>query len=691
MRLDFTPRLQYDPTPGVPTADDLKNMETLAEEQIKFNDELNATKDIYDKITGADKTILDNLGKKIINVEKLNIRYGLGQKILAEVNKKQIDSEVELNLLQTQRERILKRISTAKKDDVVKDLKAQLANNSAQLQVQRALDSNLRLIQEAAEAEQKKADELKSQNSLIDIAAKKRKDIEDSISKYFSLASIFKIIIDGALNFNKVSVDIGKNLGYSASQADRVASDFKNLAETSGDVYLTLANIAEAANQISEATGFVSEYSADTLKTQIMLTKQFGLTGDEAAGIYQYSVLTGKAASEVNEAMVRAYVATRNQLGVGVPFKATIAAAAKVSGELAANLQNNPEAIVRAVTQAKALGTSLEQVKGQGDKLLDFESSIESQLKAQLLTGESLNLERARAAALAGDQITLAKELSNQGMTLSKFEHMNVLAKRAYAEAVGLTSDQLSDQLKKQQLAIQSGKSLAQITEEDALQAEKRVAVQDKFNQAVLKLQDFFGNLLAGPVGGLLEALTNMLPIIEDIGVAYGVWWTISKGIAISQALSSGSLLAQISGLPALIGLKSTEAAIATETAAATTVTAEAATFGAATLWIVGGLSAVLGALAGYGVSKAGDMVSPADGKTMVSTKEGGLFELSKNDDLLAGPGLAKGGGGDLSPLVSAINAVKASVDRLYAKEGVVNLDGKRVGTLLTQGSYKTA
>jgi len=36
-----------------------------------------------------------------------------------------------------------------------------------------------------------------------------------------------------------------------------------------------------------------------------------------------------------------------------------------------------------------------------------------------------------------------------------------------------------------------------------------------------------------------------------------------------------------------------------------------------------------------------GDMVSPADGKTQVSTKEGGLFELSKNDDLLAGPGIA--------------------------------------------------
>ena len=44
----------------------------------------------------------------------------------------------------------------------------------------------------------------------------------------------------------------------------------------------------------------------------------------------------------------------------------------------------------------------------------------------------------------------------------------------------------------------------------------------------------------------------------------------------------------------------------------------------------------------------AGDMFSPAGGSTMISTKEGGLFEMSKNDDILAGPGIAAavGGGG---------------------------------------------
>ena len=51
--------------------------------------------------------------------------------------------------------------------------------------------------------------------------------------------------------------------------------------------------------------------------------------------------------------------------------------------------------------------------------------------------------------------------------------------------------------------------------------------------------------------------------------------------------------------------------------------------------------------------SKAGDLESLADGKTRVSTKEGGLFELSPNDDLVAAPGLgdAMAGGGGTTEL----------------------------------------
>jgi hypothetical protein len=425
-----------------------------------------------------------------------------------------------------------------------------------------------------------------------------------------------------------------------------------------------------------------------------MLTKQFGLTGEEAAGIYKLSVLTGKSSSQVNDEMVGAFVATRNQLKVGVPMKAALAAAAKVSGQLAANLQNNPALITKAVVQAAAFGTTLEQTASQGEKLLDFSSSIESELKAELLTGKQLNLERARAAALAGDQVTLAQELNKNVGSLEDFQKMNVLQQKSLAEAVGLTADQLSEQLKKQKLAQESGKSLAQITKEEALEAEKRQATQDKFNAAVLKLQDFFGNLIAGPVGGFLEALTEMLPLIEGIGVGMGVWWTLSKGIALYNMISSGSLLKQLAALPAILGFKSTEAALTTSTAVASISTASALTLGIGIAAVIAGIAAAVGAM-----KSMDDGVIGPGGETVVSGPKGSI-QLNKNDSIVAGTdlfGKGKEGEGtitpsiDLTPMISAINEVTSAVNRLYSKDTSVSMDGKKVGTTLTQGSYKVA
>jgi hypothetical protein len=542
---------------------------------------------------------------------------------------------------------------------------------------------------------EKKALELEKQRNSTGAALKNIfKDAMAPFKELFTPAALLKTMIDSAFRFSKISTEIGKSLGYSADKSNEITGKFVDIAQNSSNINVTLANLGEAMNDLNEATGFVANYSADALETQIMLTKQFGLTGKEAAGIYELSVLTGKSSSQVNDNMVEAFVNTRNQLKAGVPFKAVMAEAAKVSGQLAANLGNNPSQIVKAVTQAKALGTTLEQVKNQGEALLNFETSLENELKAELLTGKQLNLERARAAALTGDQVALAEELNKNVGTLEEFQGMNVLQQKALAEAVGLTTDQLADQLRKQKISQETGKSLAQITKEEAIEAEKRQAIQDKFEQTILKLQDVIGNLVAGPLSMFLDGLSTALKIVgyivkpiewiaslaELIGEKFGKW---------SEALGPFSfVLKGIAGIAILIAAYGAYAALA---------------------WIpvvgpiLGAAAAVAVMAKGFSAlssQKVGDMISPADGKTQVSTKEGGLFELSKNDDLLAGPGLADktsgggvgGGSIDITPMVTAINEVKAAIKELMNRPVVVNMDSKQVGTSLVQNaSYKSA
>jgi hypothetical protein len=615
---------------------------------------------------------------------------------------------------------------------------------------------------------------------------------------YENLKSPEAVIIffmKAALTANKQAVELGKQLGYGSDRADAFRERMVGIQNASKNLNVNTASLTQAFGELVKTTGFAYEFTADQLETQIKLTKQVGLTADEAAQVQRFSTLSGKSSEETYRSFVRGLAVTRNQLKVGIDFKSALAEAVKVSGQLAANLGYNPERIARAVVTMKALGTTLEDTKSQAESLLNFESSIENELKAELLTGQALNLERARALALQGDMAGVAQELANQGMTAAKFSNMNMLAQNAYAQSLGTTSDKLAEQLRKREEAVKSGKSLAQINEEEAAQALERQSVQDKFNAAMEKLQKIVGDLLAGPLGSFLDMLSGALNIINYMatplkyigGLFLGIYGTmtaingiaklialtegltaatvgrragfeaaslysriagnaqaaielstegsklsfktlgsalekeslatkvvaygwalkdliVARGKALFEGISKAGILAQIAKIPILLGLRATEATLAAGTAAATVTAAEAVSFGAATVWIIAGLAAVMASLGTYMAMRDG-VIDPSKGPVM--TGGFGSVQLDPNDKAMYGAdgkikvgtdlmgGESGGGGGvaiDLSPVVSALNEVRAAIGQLINKEGVVIMDSVKVGTTQNMnGRYKTA
>ena len=477
--------------------------------------------------------LVKSLTKSITELKKIKDPLKEAESISRKLNELIDDNALLQNQLAISEKNYTKSLQSGNKSEIQK---AAAKNNQlrANIEINQALLLELASLKEVGDIEVKITGEKQKQNRLLEEAKKLFADSVKPLTELFSVVGILKAIVGGANNFDKASVNISKNFGYSAGQANDVARNFQAISLTSNNTAVNLKTLAEASNDLAASTGLVSEYSADTLETQVMLTKQFGLTGEEAAGIYKFSVLTGQSSSEVNDAMVKSFVNARNTLKVGANFKAVMAEAAKVSGQLAANLGNNPEKIVKAIVQAKALGTTLEQTKNQSKQLLEFGESIENELKAELLTGQQINLERARAYALQGDMVGVMKELANQGMTIQKFNNMNVLAQEAYAKALGLSADQLAEQLTKQKLAQESGKSLAQINEEEAKEAQKRQTIQDKFNNTVEKLKDIIGS-----IGVALAPIVQAFAwIVDHTFVLYGL--LIAIAIAKLPAIAKG-------------------------------------------------------------------------------------------------------------------------------------------------------
>jgi len=485
-------------------------------------------------------------------------------------------------------------------------------------------------------------------------------DIKDFLKDPITLITFFT---KQALKANAQAVDLGKALGTSGT---RFRETLANIEIGNSNINVTTESLTKAFGQLVQSTGFAYKFTEDQLVTQIKLTEQIGLQAEEAAQIQRLGVLNNKTSENTYRSFVKGLVATRNQLRVGIDFKSILAEATKVSGQLAANLGYSPERIAEAIVTAKAFGMTLDQINKSGDYLLNWESSIESELKAELITGKQINLERARAAALVGDQVTLTEELAKNIGTSVEFTKMNRIAQKSLAESVGLTTDELAESLRKREEAIKQGKSLAQITEEEAASAIERQSAQAKFNKLVEKLISITGNFVAGPLGVFLDVLSDILSVVTKIvaGMQELLGSTVSRTVV--GALGG----AAIGNLPGAI---------------------------------IGGLGGLIGGL------MADDMMSSGYGSRKLVTPTQ-TIALNNNDTVIAGTNLVKGddtlsmpkgslnlnNSADLSPIVNAINEVKSAINTLASRPSISYIQGedafaKSIGTTQVQNSYRLA
>jgi hypothetical protein len=414
-------------------------------------------------------------------------------------------------------------------------------------------------------------------------------------------------LAQAGLKADEQTTKLAKSLSQTKFEAAQTRDNFAAMARESGDNFITTEKLVESTLKLGKQLGIASTFSADLTKEFTTLTGKIGLSEEAAGGLAKLTIANGKNARAVTAETLGATQALQSQYGIGLDNRQILEETGKVSGQLLANFQGNPAAIAKAVAQAKLLGTTLEQTKKQSESLLDFQSSIENELKAEVITGQQLNLERARAAALAGDQETVAKELSAQNMNFSKFSRMNVLAQKDFAAALGLSADELSDQLLTQQYLGKSRKEVAALEGEAVAKRLEQQSAQDKFNQAVEKLQDIFVSLIDGPIGQLLNLLVDMLDVVGLIGKAFSEMIPAPLLKILAGVGTGAAVGAAFGGIGALPGA------------------------------IAGGLLAA----GGVAMNAQDDMISGYGERTLITPK--GSYALNNQDTVIAGTNLFRG------------------------------------------------
>lgn len=268
------------------------------------------------------------------------------------------------------------------------------------------------------------------------------KQLGGVFTKFLAAFTIGKIV-SGLQDFDQRTVSIGRNLNKSREQSDQIVLAFNKAGRAIEG--LTGGELQKAAQDLAMSLGTTELASANTAKTLAIQTKFLGMSSEEANSLATYASATNQDYTSMVENITGEVVLTSKRNKLGIDYKAITKDIAKTSNATKLLIQGQGKSLAQAGIEAKKLGSTIDDIAAAGKNMLNFEESIGAELEAELLSGKEINNEKARAAALMGDQAGLAKALQ-EDQALQKFEAAKtVLEQEAIAKAYGLQTDQMAN------------------------------------------------------------------------------------------------------------------------------------------------------------------------------------------------------------------------------------------------------
>ena len=356
------------------------------------------------------------------------------------------------------------------------------------------------------------------------------------------IITLLKELVDAFKLVDGLTGDLAKNMNMSYQDASTMSSELNSAANASGDIFVTTKGMQESLLAINKTLGTNVMLNKEDLATMTKFRTVAGLTNEELAGIYKLTLGTNKSLEDATGEVLAQATISSTRLGVALNEKEVLKEIKDISAATTLSLGKDPKLIAEAVAVAKSLGIEMSKIDAIAESLLNFQSSIESELEAELLTGRQLNLEQARYYALTNNVAGLAEEINKNLGSSAEFGKMNRLQQDAIAKSVGMNREELAktlfiqDQLKDvsgdevekrrellNSLTEQYGVEGAQkmLKEKSIEDLENQASIQDRFNASVEKLREIFVTVAEAlmPVFDIFGEIFKIVgPIVGAIG-----------------------------------------------------------------------------------------------------------------------------------------------------------------------------
>ena len=290
---------------------------------------------------------------------------------------------------------------------------------------------------------------------------------------------------------------------------DTTALKFKMMGVSAEDV-------KTLATGIADSMGGVRNVTEESLSSMANLVGTFGMGADKLAPTITAMKAIGASSDD-------AAIAQLEQVGNMAQLEGV--APAKVFEDMTADMETFSKFgkdggmnIAQAAISARKLGISMSTVAGTSEALLDFESSIQSQMEAQMLTGKMINTDRARELALAGDLDGQTREIAKQVGSQAEFDRMSVIQREAMAKAFGMNVQDLGKMIANQE-------ELNSLTAEELAQRKASQKRSEKVNEGMKSLGNELGEIFNSMMEPLKQIMVSLGPtmgvLLKTLGVAF--------------------------------------------------------------------------------------------------------------------------------------------------------------------------
>lgn len=527
------------------------------------------------------------------------------------------------------------------------------------------------------------------------------------------LLSLIGMAAESFLELDEAAEDYRKTGGMTVKQTDHLQHQVHEIEMDYRKIGVTSKMVFDIANDLGNAFSDVAHFSKETLGSLSAVVARTGTSTENAAKVQAIFEQTAGVTGETAANLQMQVASLAQQAGVS-PKEVLddIASSAETTSKF---FKGDVTLLKNQVIQAHRMGTTLEKMASTAEKLLDFEGGIEEELTAATFVGGQFNLSRARALAMEGKMAEAQAETLDQIQRSGDFRKQDYFTQQQLAKAAGMSIEDINKQLgmreklshlsdadkKAAEAAMKAGLDISDIKSEDLKKKTEEFAQQQKINGQVTDMANEFKGIVATVGGSLMPVIQALVPVIQLITKPLGWAADILKFMAEHFQVIAG-IASVIAGFSAFIYANELKTWAIKKQQLITEGALEAKKRISALLGLQGAVGPIFGSLAqipfGVGLlgaaaiiggmyamfsstpKPAADIDSPAGGQTMVHTKEGGLFKLSKNDDLVAAPGasraLAGGGNSGMGAVVGAIMGLRGD---MASGKIAINMDGSRV------------